>query len=299
MAAVELHRLTKRFGNIIAVDDVTLELSEGTITGLLGPNGAGKTTTLRMLLGLIEPTSGRATFEGRRYVDLAEPARHVGAVLEASSFHPGRRAVDHLRILAAAAGLPASRVNEALAQVGLSEHARRRVGGFSLGMRQRLGLAAALLGEPSVLVLDEPANGLDPEGVHWLRAFLRSQADTGRTVVVSSHLLAEVAQTVDHVVILDKGRLVTSAPLVELTARTGASVVVRTPEADRLRRELARFGIASAATGPDQVTASATTPDAVGRVIGSIGLVIYEMRLEESNLEDIFFSLTTPQGAAS
>jgi ABC-2 type transport system ATP-binding protein len=166
-------------------------------------------------------------------------------------------------------------------------------------MRQRLGLAGALLGEPSVLVLDEPANGLDPEGVHWLRAFLRSQADTGRTVVVSSHLLAEVAQTVDHVVILDKGRLVTSAPLADLTARTSASVIVRTPEAERLRQELARIGIASAVTGPDQVTASGTTPDAVGRVIGSLGLVVYEMRLEQSNLEDIFFSLTNTQGALS
>ena len=169
MAAIELHGLTKRFGAVTAVDDLTLELGAGTVTGFLGPNGAGKTTTLRMLLGLVAPTAGTATFDGRRYVDLDEPARQVGAVLEASSFHPGRRAVDHLRILASAAGLPAQRVDEALAQVAMTEHAHRRVGGFSLGMRQRLGLAAALLGEPSVLVLDEPANGLDPEGVHWLR----------------------------------------------------------------------------------------------------------------------------------
>ena len=181
----------------------------------------------------------------------------------------------------------------------MTEHARRRVGGFSLGMRQRLGLAAALLGEPSVLVLDEPANGLDPEGVHWLRRFLRSQADAGRTVVVSSHLLAEVAQTVDHVVILDKGRLVTSAPLAELTAQPRSAVIVRTPDADRFRVELTRRGIDAAVTGPDQVTATGTTPEAVGRVIGAIGLVIYEMRLEESNLEDVFFSLTTTEGAMS
>ena len=177
MAAIELNGLTKRFGAVTAVDDLTLELGTGTVTGLLGPNGAGKTTTLRMLLGLVAPSAGTATFDGRRYVDLDEPARHVGAVLEASSFHPGRRAVDHLRILASAAGLPAQRVDEALAQVAMTEHAHRRVGGFSLGMRQRLGLAGALLGEPSVLVLDEPANGLDPEGVHWLR---RLPAQPGR-----------------------------------------------------------------------------------------------------------------------
>ena len=299
MAAIELNGLTKRFGAVTAVDNLTLELGAGTVTGLLGPNGAGKTTTLRMLLGLVAPSAGSATFGGRRYVDLEEPARHVGAVLETSGFHPGRRAVDHLRVLASAAGLPARRVHEALAQVAMTEHAHRRVGGFSLGMRQRLGLAGALLGEPSVLVLDEPANGLDPEGVHWLRRFLRSQADAGRTVVVSSHLLAEMAQTVDHVVILDKGRLITSAPLAELTARSRPAVIVRTADADRLRMELTRRGIDAAVTGPDQVTAAATTPEVVGGVIGAVGLVIYEMRIEESNLEDVFFSLTTTETATS
>ena len=299
MAAIELNGLTKRFGAVTAVDNLTLELGTGTVTGLLGPNGAGKTTTLRMLLGLVVPSAGTATFDGRRYVELDEPARHVGVVLEASSFHPGRRAVDHLRILASAAGLPSQRVHEALAQVAMTDHAHRRVGGFSLGMRQRLGLAGALLGEPSVLVLDEPANGLDPEGVRWLRAFLRSQADAGRTVVVSSHLLAEVAQTVDHVVILDKGRLIISAPLAELTARSRSAVIVRTPGADRLRAELTNRGIDATVTGPDQVTATATTPEAVGRVIGTIGLVIYEMRLDESNLEDVYLSLTTTQGTMS
>ena len=178
------------------------------------------------------------------------------------------------------------------AQVGMTEHAHRRVGGFSLGMRQRLGLAAALLGEPSVLVLDEPANGLDPEGVHWLRTFLRSQADAGCTVVVSSHLLAEVAQTVDHVVILDKGRLITSAPLAELTVASRAAVIVRTPEVARFRAALAERGIDATVTGPDEVTSTGTTPEAVGRVIGAIGLVIYEMRLDQPNLEDVFIALT-------
>ena len=297
MAAIELHGLTKRFGAVTAVDDVTLELEAGTVTGFLGPNGAGKTTTLRMLLGLVAPTAGSATFDGRRYVDLAEPARQVGAVLEASSF---TRAAGRSTTCASSRPPPGCRRSGSTmrsTQVGMTEHARRRVGGFSLGMRQRLGLAAALLGQPSVLVLDEPANGLDPEGVHWLRAFLRSQADDGRTVVVSSHLLAEVSQTVDHVVILDKGRLVTSSPLAELTAAATAAVVVRTPDAERFRVELAGRGIDATVTGPDQVTATGTTPEAVGRVIGAIGLVVYEMRLEQSNLEDVFFALTTTEGA--
>ena len=299
MAAIELDGLTKRFGAITAVEDLSLELGAGTVTGFLGPNGAGKTTTLRMLLGLVAPTSGRATFDGRRYAELAEPARHVGAVLEASSFHPGRRAIDHLRILTSAAGLPAARAEQALDQVGMAEHGSRRVGGFSLGMRQRLGLAAALLGEPAVLVLDEPTNGLDPEGVHWLRTFLRRQADDGCTVIVSSHLLAEVGQTVDHVVIVDRGRLVTSAPLSELTARAASAVLVRTPDARRFRRELVRRGIQATLSAPDLVAATHTTPEVVGPIIGAIGLVVYEMRLEQPNLEDVFFSLTAPEGASA
>jgi ABC-2 type transport system ATP-binding protein len=298
MAAIELHDLTKRFGHVTAVDGLDLELETGTITGFLGPNGAGKTTTLRMLLGLVEPTSGTATFDGRRYVDLDDPVRRVGAVLEASSFHPGRRAIDHLRILASAAGLPAGRAAAALAQVGMAEHARRRVGGFSLGMRQRLGLAAALLGEPSVLVLDEPANGLDPEGVHWLRDFLRSQAAAGRSVVVSSHVLAEVAQTVDHIVIVDRGRLITSGPLTELVARTAGAVVVRTPDAVRFSAELAARGIEATVDG-DVVSATDTTPEELGAVIGSIGLEVHEMHLEQQSLEDVFFSLTANEGALS
>jgi ABC-2 type transport system ATP-binding protein len=298
MAAIELHGLTKRFGTVTAVDNVTLELETGTVTGFLGPNGAGKTTTLRMLLGLVAPTGGTATFDGRRYVDFDDPARHIGAVLEASSFHPGRRAADHLRILASAARLPTRRVDEVLDQVGLTDHARRRVGGFSLGMQQRLGLAGALLGDPTVLVLDEPANGLDPEGVHWLRGLVRTQADEGRTVVVSSHLLAEVSQTVDHVVILDKGRLVTSAPLADLKVASRAAVVVRTPDAERLRSQLFARGIEAAVSAPDEVTATGTSPEAVGRVIAAVGIAVYEMRITQSSLEDVFFALTaTTDGA--
>jgi ABC-2 type transport system ATP-binding protein len=299
MAPIELAGLTKRFGRVVAVDGLGLEIQAGTVTGLLGPNGAGKTTTLRMLLGLVRPTSGRATFDGLRYDELDGPARRVGAVLEASSFHPGRRAVDHLRILASAAGLPTGRATSALAQVGLDGVGRRRVGGFSLGMRQRLGLAAALLGDPEVLILDEPTNGLDPAGVHWLREFLRSEARRGRTVVVSSHLLSEVALTVDHVVILDRGRLVATAPLDELTARASASVVVRTPDADRLHAELLRRGLAATRVGADQVSVAGAAPDDVGRAIADLRVVIHEMRDERSNLEDVFFALTSDREGAA
>jgi ABC-2 type transport system ATP-binding protein len=295
MSSIAVHRLTKRFGHVLAVDDLSFELDSGTVTGFLGPNGAGKTTTLRTLLGLVRPTSGSATIGGLAYRDLDHPVLQVGAVLEASSFHPARRARHHLRVLATAAGLPSRRVEEVLAQVGLSEAAGRRVGGFSLGMRQRLGLAAALLGDPEVLVLDEPANGLDPEGVHWLRAFLRSFADQGRTVLVSSHLLAEVAQTVDHVVIIARGRLVTQSPLVELTDRITRSVRVRTPQARALQGVLAARGIGAEITAADHLVATATTPEDVGTAAGAAGIVVYELTSEHSNLEETFLELTAPE----
>jgi ABC-2 type transport system ATP-binding protein len=213
---VEVHGLSKRFGDVLAVDDLSFTLERGTVTGFLGPNGAGKTTTLRMLLGLVRPTSGSALIFGQSYRDRPGPSVRVGAVLEAADFHPGRSGRDHLITLALAASVPVSRVDEILEVVELADAARRRVGTYSLGMRQRLGLAAALLRHPELLILDEPANGLDPEGVHWLRTFMRSFAADGNTVLVSSHVLAEVAQTVDQVVIIDKGRLVAIAELNEL-----------------------------------------------------------------------------------
>jgi ABC-2 type transport system ATP-binding protein len=213
--------LTKRYGELVAVDDLTFSLAAGTVTGFLGPNGAGKTTTLRLLLGLAEPDAGEALVFGRRYRELEHPARRVGAVLESNDFHPGRSGRDHLRALALAAEIPSSRVEEMLALVELDSVAHRRVKTYSLGMRQRLGLAAALLGDPVLLVLDEPANGLDPAGVHWLRRFLHRFAEQGRTVLVSSHMLAEVAQTVDQVVIINRGRRVASGRLDELTERGG------------------------------------------------------------------------------
>jgi ABC-2 type transport system ATP-binding protein len=221
---VSVDGLTKRYGAVTAVDHLTFDVEPGVVTGFLGPNGAGKTTTLRMLLGLVTPTAGRALIDGRPYAELAEPRRVVGAVLEATGFHPGRCGRDHLRVLAEAAGIPRSRVDVVLERVGLTDVAQWRVGGYSLGMRQRLGLASALLGDPRLLVLDEPANGLDPAGMAELRDLLRGLADEGRTVLMSSHVLSEVAQTVDRVVIVAGGALRHAGPLAELIAANGESL---------------------------------------------------------------------------
>jgi ABC-2 type transport system ATP-binding protein len=218
MAIVEAHSLTKRFGPVLAVDQVSFGVEAGSVVAFLGPNGAGKTTTLRMLLGLVRPDAGSATVHGRAYSDLPQPAHAVGALLEAASFHPGRSARNHLRVQAVAADVDESRIDEVLDLVGLREAAERRVGGFSLGMRQRLGLATALLARPDVLILDEPANGLDPEGVRWLRNLLRDLAAEGAAVLVSSHILAEAGQLADSAVILDRGKLIRQAPMAELTA---------------------------------------------------------------------------------
>lgn len=296
MTSVQFQGLTKHYGGIVAVDGLSFEVDEGTVTGFLGPNGAGKTTTLRMLLGLVTPTSGTATIGGQRYRDLKAPFRHVGAVLESTNFHPGRRARDHLRVLAVASGIPLDRVDAVLAMVGLTEPADRRVKGFSLGMRQRLGLAAALLGEPEVLILDEPANGLDPEGVHWLRRFLRSYADDGHTVLVSSHLLAEVAQTVDEIVIIAKGRLVRQSSLADLASESSGGVLVRTPQAHTLRDALVAQGIAAQFQGADAVVAMSTA-ESVGLIAARAGVVIYEMTSQEFDLEELFLKLTTTNGA--
>ncbi len=216
MARIDIEGLTKNFGATRAVDDLSFEVGPGRVTGFLGPNGAGKTTTLRMLLGLVEPSSGRATIDGQLYRDLTDPRRRVGAVLEASSMHPGRTGRNHLRVIQRASGLPESRVEETLGLVELDDAADRRVGKYSLGMRQRLAIATALLGDPEVLVLDEPANGLDPAGIRWLRELLRGMAAEGRTIVVSSHMLAEVSQSVDEVVIIGKGRLLRKGALNEI-----------------------------------------------------------------------------------
>ena len=296
MAAISVQGLTKRFGDVLAVDQLDFGVDPGTVTGFLGPNGAGKTTTLRMLLGLVAPTSGTATIGGRPYRELADPARRVGAVLEASGFHPGRTARDHLRVLATAAGLAPGRVDEVLEQTGLAAAGRRRVGGFSLGMRQRLGLAAALLGDPEVLVLDEPANGLDPEGVRWLRGLVRGLADQGRTVLVSSHALAEVAQTVDQVVSIDRGRLVAQSTLTALTAGADRTVRVRTPQPEALRDLLVARGATVTLDGPGQLVVAGVTTEQVGQAAAAGGVVLHEMRFERSNLEDVFLELTGEKG---
>jgi ABC-2 type transport system ATP-binding protein len=295
VTTIEIDGLTKRFGSVLAVDDLGFRVPEGAVTGLLGPNGAGKTTTLRMLLGLVSPTAGTATIGGVAYARLTDPVRTVGAVLEASSFHPSRTARDHLRVVAGAARIPTARVDELLEQVGLAGDATRRVGGYSLGMRQRLGLATALLGNPAVLVLDEPTNGLDPAGVRWLRDLIRDLSRDGRTILVSSHLLAEVAQTVDHVVIIDRGRLVTAAPLAELATAAQPGVVVRTPDTARLRAALTAAGIAVNNNGPDRIVALSASPEAVGRAVAAAGVVVYEMSLAGGSLEDAFLRLTTPE----
>ena len=221
MTDITIENLGKRFGQVTAVDNLSLQIKPGTVTAFLGPNGAGKTTTMRMVLGLVRPTAGRALIGGRRYADLRSPRRTVGAVLGPDGFHPGRTGRDHLRVIARAANLPDRRVDEVLDLVELSGAARRRVGTYSLGMRQRLGLAGALLGDPEVLITDEPANGLDPEGIAWLRRFLRAGADQGRTVLVSSHLLAEVARTADRIVVISDGRLRFDGDLAELAGPVG------------------------------------------------------------------------------
>jgi ABC-2 type transport system ATP-binding protein len=297
MAAIEIQGLSKRFGDISAVENLSFSTREGAVTGFLGPNGAGKTTTLRMLLGLVTPTAGTATVDGRPYSELAEPIRHVGAVLESTSFHPGRRARQHLGVLATAAGLPLSRVEEVLDEVGLAEAGDRRVKGFSLGMRQRLALASALLGSPNILVLDEPTNGLDPEGVHWLRHYLRDFADRGGSVLVSSHLLAEVEQTVDDIVIVVNGRVVTQSSLAELAHPSDSGVRVRTPHAETLRAALTAEGIAAELVAADVVMAFETTSEAVGLAAAGAAAVIYEMTVEGFDLEELFLGLTTSEGA--
>ena len=272
-------------------------MEPGSVTGFLGPNGAGKTTTLKMLLGLERPDAGTATFNGAEYTTLPAPVRTVGAVLE-TAFHPARSGRNHLRVYCRAAGLPLSRADEALVQVGLADAGRRRAGSYSLGMRQRLALATALLGDPAVLVLDEPANGLDPEGIQWLRGFIRHLAhDQGRTVLVSSHLLSEVEQTVDRVVIVGAGRLVREGSMAEL--RSGAdgagTVLVRTPEADRLAAVLRAEGTQVSSVDGDTLTVPGRSTAEVGNRAFSAGIELHELRAQSSGLEEIYFQLTAGQ----
>jgi ABC-2 type transport system ATP-binding protein len=285
--------LTKRFGSVLAVDDLSFSLQAGTVTGFLGPNGAGKTTTLRMLLGLATPTSGRAVIFDKPYAEIEGSALRIGAVLEATDFHPGRSGRDHLRTLGLAVGVPDSRADEVLREVELAEAARRRVKGYSLGMRQRLGLAAALLGDPELLILDEPANGLDPEGVRWLRDFLRTLATQGRTVLVSSHVLAEVAQTVDQVLIVSRGRLIVESSLTELTARAGGSVRVRSADQSKLAAALRQQDLQVIAGADEALRVNGTSSDRIGEIAFASGVAIHELVTDSGSLEEIFLELTS------
>ena len=292
---IEVEALTKRFGSTLAVDDLSFAVEPGKITGFLGPNGAGKSTTMRAILGLVKPTAGRAAVLGVQYRELAEPVRRVGVLLETFDAHPGRSGRNHLRVLAVAGGIPRARVDEVLALVDLREAGRRRVKGYSLGMRQRLGLAAALLRDPEVLVLDEPANGLDPQGIRWLREFLRSLAAEGRTILISSHVLAEVAQTVDDVVIVHRGRLVRHAAMAEVEAMAAGSTTVRSPMADRLRKLLADAGIGATSVASGHLAVVAP-PDRVGEIAAANGIVLHELSVERASLEEIFLELTGDPG---
>ena len=292
MAAIEAAGLTKRYGDVTAVDDLSFSIRDGAVTGFLGPNGAGKTTTLRMILGLARPTAGSSTVLGRPYTQLDDPARAVGANLEVAGAHPGRSGRDHLRALAVMARIPSSRVDEVLRLVELEGAARRRAGKYSMGMRQRLGLAATLLGDPQVLVLDEPANGLDPQGIRWLRDFLRGMAAQGRTVLVSSHVLAEVAQTVDDVVVIHRGRLVEQGPVARLTA--GGHVVVRSPRPDALRAALERAGLGVTVDGELLVVDSPET-DRVGDIAFEAGVPVHELTTRATSLEEAFLALTADE----
>ena len=287
---IEVRGLTKRYGATTAVDDLSFTVAPGVVTGFLGPNGAGKTTTLRILLGLVRATSGTATIDGTRYADLEAPGRTVGAVLEQGRFHPGRRARDHLRVVAAALEIEEPRIDEVLGLVGLQSVGRRRVGGFSLGMRQRLDLATALLGDPALLVLDEPANGLDPEGVRWLRDLLRARAAAGATVLLSSHVLTEVQLLADRVVVIAGGRLRGEGTLEQL-AGGQTEVLVRSPAAERLAAALAAQGLDPRRDG-DALLVSGATAAVVGETAHAHGIAVHELTPQQRSLEDVFLALT-------
>jgi ABC-2 type transport system ATP-binding protein len=294
--AIAARGLSKRFGSTVAVDGLSFEVRRGRVTGFVGPNGAGKSTTMRMILGLDAPDAGEVRVLGRNYRELARPLREVGALLDAGATHPGRRARDHLRWLAASNRLPARRVDEVLGLVGLSDVARRRTGGFSLGMAQRLGIAAALLGDPPVLLFDEPINGLDPEGIRWIRSFLRELAGEGRAVFVSSHLMSELEGTADDLVVIARGRLIASTSVRELLASMSDSRVhLRTPHAAELMTLLASAGGAVTSTGADTLTITGLDAARIADLTADRGLRLYELSPQRPSLEEAFIELTRGQ----
>ncbi|MYV54820.1 ABC transporter ATP-binding protein [Streptomyces sp. SID3212] len=296
MTSIDVHELTKEYGTARAVDRLTFQVRPGHVTGFLGPNGAGKSTTMRLVLGLDRPTSGTATVGGRRFTDLDEPLRHVGALLDAQAADGARTARDHLRVLAASNRIRPARVDEVLEETGIAAVARKRIKTFSLGMRQRLGIAAALLGDPEVLLLDEPANGLDPEGIIWIRELTRRLAKEGRTVLVSSHLMAETAATADHLVILGRGRLLADLPMEEfITSRSTPRVRFRSTEPERLRAALARAGHV-AVQGEDGLwSVDGTRAEDIGRLASREGVPVLELSDDRGSLEQAYLDLTTDE----
>jgi ABC-2 type transport system ATP-binding protein len=292
-ATIEVRGLTKRYGTTVAVDGLTFSVAPGRVTGFVGPNGAGKSTTMRLILGLAAADAGKALVGGERYVEKRFPLREVGALLDASATHPGRRARDHLLWLAQSNGIPRSRTDEVLELVGLASVAARRTGGFSLGMGQRLGIAAALLGDPPVLMLDEPVNGLDPEGIVWIRGLLRALATEGRTVLVSSHLMRELQGTADHLVVIGQGRLIADASVDQLLASSADRAVdLRTPDLIQVMTVLANAGARVVSTGPDVLTVNGLGSERIAELVRDHGLRLHELTPRRATLEDVYLELT-------
>ena len=290
---IEARGLTKDYGQKRAVDDLTFTVRPGIVTGFLGPNGSGKSTTMRLVLGLDAPTAGSVTVNGKRYRDHTAPLHEVGAVLEARSVHPGRSAYNHLLALAQTHGIPRRRVDELIELVGLEEVARKRAGAFSLGMGQRLGLAAALLGDPSTLLLDEPVNGLDPEGIHWIRNLLKSLAAEGRTVFVSSHLMSEMSLTAEHLIVIGRGRLIADTTVEEFVRRaSGTRVLVRSPQATRLADVVSGPDVDVAVVDPGTIEISGLTAAQVGEAAAAHSVVLHELTPQQASLEEAFMELT-------
>ncbi|PRY48984.1 ABC-2 type transport system ATP-binding protein [Geodermatophilus tzadiensis] len=289
---IEIRGLTKVYGRTTAVDDLTVTVRPGVVTGFLGPNGAGKSTTMRAVVGLDRPTSGEVLVDGRRYADHPAPLHQVGALLDAGAVHPGRSARNHLRALAATNGIGHRRVDEVLELVGLSEVAGRRVGGFSLGMSQRLGIAATLLGDPAVILLDEPVNGLDPDGIRWIRGLLRALAAEGRTVFVSSHLMSEMALTADHLVLLGRGRLLADVSMQQMTATATGRVTVRTPQPEELTRLLVVAGAVVSRPEPDVLTVTGTTAEEIAGTALAARILLTELVPVHASLEEAYLAMT-------
>ncbi|MFB7663034.1 ABC transporter ATP-binding protein [Kitasatospora sp. NPDC056138] len=290
---IELHELTKRYGDTLAVDGLSFRVRRGVVTGFLGPNGAGKSTTMRMILDLDRPTSGRVTIDGKRYGQLSEPLKYIGALLEAKAVHPGRTARDHLLWLAQSNRIPPRRVDEVLGLVGLSPVADKRSRGFSLGMGQRLGIASALLGDPEIVMFDEPVNGLDPEGILWIRNLMKSLAAEGRTVFVSSHLMSEMALTADHLVVIGRGRLLADLPMPEFIRRNSRSAVrIRTPQAEQLLTALDRAGLRVEAGPAGTYEVLDGDPARIGELAAAHGVVLHELSPQQASLEEAFMQMT-------